>query len=206
MPPERRKRRRLGEMSIPAERRTTLRPDHVLALDFRLDKTVNGRAIKLLNIIDECTREFLAIVVDHPIDADDTVTDLERSVIDRGAAPEFIRCDNGPELTANAFTNCWTTSHPGTHYIDPASPWQNAWIESFNVQRLPSPLRAQHARPDQVRSTITTADSLIGSGPTSGGYPRPCAEIATIGSQTALSALLSVLSVQLLPLDSEVTG
>ena len=53
----------------------------------RFDKTVNGRAIKLLNIIDEYTRESLAIVVNRSIDADTTVTTLEKTVIDRGRAP-----------------------------------------------------------------------------------------------------------------------
>ena len=117
VPPRRRKRRRSGATSIPAERRT-----------------VNGRAIKLLNIIDEYTRESLTIVVDHSIDADDTVAALERTVIDRCRAPEFIRCDNGPELAAHALTDWCTTSHAGTHYIDLGSPWQNAWIESFNAR------------------------------------------------------------------------
>ena len=134
VPPKRRKRRRLGETSIPAQRRTATGPDHVWALDFQFDKTVNGRAIKLLNIIDEYARESLAIVVDHFIDADNTVTALEKTVIDRGRAPEFIRCDNGPELTAHALTDCRTTSRAGTHYIDQESPWQNAWIESFNAR------------------------------------------------------------------------
>ena len=100
----------------------------------RFDKTVNGRAIKLLNIIDEYTRESLAIVVDHSIDADDTVTTLEKTVIGRGRAPELIRSDKGPELTAHMLTDWRTTSGAGTHYIDPGSPWQNAWIESFNAR------------------------------------------------------------------------
>ncbi len=134
VPPKRRERRRLGETSIPAERRTLTGPDHVWALDFRFEKTVNGRAIKQLNIIAEYTRESLAIVVDHSIDADDTVTALEKTFIDRGRAPEFIRCDNDPELADHALADWCATSCAGTHYIDPGSPWQNAWIESLNAR------------------------------------------------------------------------
>jgi putative transposase len=60
------------------------------------------------------------------------VTALEKTVIDRGRAPEFIRCDNGPELTAHALVDWCKTAGAGTHYINPGSSWQNAWIESFN--------------------------------------------------------------------------
>jgi hypothetical protein len=55
------------------------------------------------------------------------VTTLEKAVIDRGRAPEFIRCDNGPELTAHALVDWCKTAGAGTHSIDPGSPWQNAW-------------------------------------------------------------------------------
>ncbi len=147
VPPKRRKRRRLGETSIPAERRTALLPDHVWALDFQFDKTVNGRAIKLLNIIDEYTRESLAIVVDHSIDADATA--LEKTLIDRGRAPEFIRCDNGPELTAHALVDWCKTAGVGTHYIGPGSPWQNAWIESSN-----SKLRDEYLAVEEYSSLL----------------------------------------------------
>ncbi len=87
--------------------------------------TAAGRTIKLQGIIDEFTRESLAIVVDRLIDADATVTTLEKAVIDRGREPEFIRCDNGPELTA--LVDWCKTAGAGTHYIDPGLPWQNAW-------------------------------------------------------------------------------
>jgi putative transposase len=68
-----------------------------------------------LNIVDEYTREALAIVVDRSIDADATVTALEKIVIDRGVAPTFIRCDNGPELTAHALADWCRTSGAGPH-------------------------------------------------------------------------------------------
>jgi putative transposase len=112
-----------GSVRRPSLPNGASRPDRTMSgRSIRFDTTVNGRAIKLLSIIDEYTRESLAIVVDHTIDADDTVTALEKTVIDRGRAPEFIRCDNGPELTAHALADWCKTSGAGMHYIDPGSP------------------------------------------------------------------------------------
>ena len=72
------------------------------ALDFQFDQTADGHNLKLLHVVDEFTREALAIECHRRIDADHTVDVLERLVAERGTAPAFIRCDNGPELTANA--------------------------------------------------------------------------------------------------------
>ena len=103
VPARRRKRRRLGESTVPADRLRAERPDHVWAIDFQFDQAVNGRAIKLLNIVDEFTREALAMHVATSITADDTVGVLDRLARERGA-PAHVRCDNGPELTAHAET------------------------------------------------------------------------------------------------------
>ncbi len=92
----------------------------------RFDVTAAGRTIKLLNIVDEFTPKSFAIVVGRSIDADKTVTTLEKAVIDRGRAPKFIRCDSGPELTAHALADRCKTSCAGTHYINPSSPGRNA--------------------------------------------------------------------------------
>jgi putative transposase len=73
VPPRRRKRQRLGESTVPADRLRAQRPGHVWAIDFQFDQAVNGRAIKLLNIVDEFTREALAMDVATSITADDTV-------------------------------------------------------------------------------------------------------------------------------------
>ena len=71
------------------------------AFDFQFDQTADGRALKLLNIVDEFTREALVMLVERSIDADTVVATLERLVAERGA-PEHLRCDNGPEMTAHA--------------------------------------------------------------------------------------------------------
>jgi transposase InsO family protein len=95
-----RKRRRVRPDG--AERLHATHPDQVWALDFQFDETADGRRLKLLNVVDEHTREALTITVDRRIDADATVAVLDRLVAERGTAPRCIRMDNGPELTANA--------------------------------------------------------------------------------------------------------
>ena len=99
VPVKRRKRQRLGHSAQPARRLSAERPNHVWALDFQFDQTADGRVLKLLNIVDEHTREALAVVVARRINADATAATLDRIVARRGTVPGYIRCDNGPELT-----------------------------------------------------------------------------------------------------------
>src|SRR3954452_18981539 len=120
VPKRRRKRRRLGESTVPAARLRAERPDHVWALDFQFDQTADGRVLKLLNIVDEFTREALAIHVARRIDCDQTVNMLERLACERGA-PEHVRCDNGPELTAHALRDCCRYARTETAFIEPAA-------------------------------------------------------------------------------------
>jgi putative transposase len=108
-----------------------LAPNALWALDFQFDVTVDGRTLKLLNVIDEYTRECPAIVVDRCIDADRVVACLDRLALTRGA-PAFVRFDNGPEFIAMAVADWCRFNGVGSIFIDPGSPWQNAWIESFN--------------------------------------------------------------------------
>ena len=131
VPVRRRKRRRLGDSTVPAERLRAERPNQVWALDFQHDQTADGRVIRLLNVVDEFTREALEMLVERSIDADKTVATLERLVAERGA-PEHLRMDNGSELTAHALQDWCRFSKTGTAYIDPGSPWQNPYVESFH--------------------------------------------------------------------------
>ena len=85
MPQRKRKRRQLGESTVPAERLRAERPNHVWAFDFQFAQIADGRALKLLNIVDEFTREALVMLVERSIDADTVVAVLERLVAD--AAP-----------------------------------------------------------------------------------------------------------------------
>jgi putative transposase len=132
VPSRRRKRQRLGISTTPAARLRAERPNHVWALDFQFDQTADGRVLKLLNVVDEHTREALAMLTARSITADATVDTLEQVVLDRGSAPEYIRCDNGPELTANALRDWCRLSGTGTSYIEPGAPWENPFVESFN--------------------------------------------------------------------------
>jgi len=131
VPQRKRKRRRLGESTVPAERLRAQRPNHVWAFDFQFDQTADGRALKLLNIVDEFTRESLVMLVARNIDADKAVSVLEALAAERGA-PELLRCDNGPEMTAHALRDWCVLAKTGTAFIEPGSPWQNPFVESFH--------------------------------------------------------------------------
>jgi putative transposase len=131
VPAKRRKRQRLGSSTVPAARLRAARPDQVWALDFQFDTTTDGRVLKLLHVVDEHTREALAVEVERRIDADRTVSVLERIVAERGRPPELVRMDNGPELTANAIRDWCRFGGSGSSYIEPGSPWQNPFVESF---------------------------------------------------------------------------
>jgi putative transposase len=102
----------------------------VWALDYQFDVTATGRTLKILHVVDEFTREALADLVAYSIDADATVNALDKVAAVRGF-PQFIRCDNGPELTAVALRDWCRFTGTTTSYIEPGSPWQNPWVESY---------------------------------------------------------------------------
>jgi len=155
VPTRRRKRRRLGESTVPADRLRAERPDQVWALDFQFDQTADGRILKLLHVVDEHTREALAIRCERRIDSDATVAVLEGLLASRGGAPQHIRCDNGPELTANALRDWCRFSGAGAAYIEPGSPWQNPYVESFG-SRVREELLSQ-----ELFATLTEAQVLV---------------------------------------------
>jgi putative transposase len=117
--------------TAPEERLRAERPDHVWAFDFQFDQTADGHVLKLLNVVDEFTREALVMHTARSITADQTVAVLEALVAGRGA-PTHIRCDNGPEMTAYALIDCWSAQSTLTSYIDPGAPWQNPFVKSFH--------------------------------------------------------------------------
>jgi hypothetical protein len=114
------------------------------------------KILKLLNIVDEHSREELGGLVERRIDADRTVAALDDIVTNRGDAPEFIRCLNGPELTANALRDWCRFSGTGTSYIEPGWPWENPFVESFG-----SRLRDEVLATEQF-DTLLEAQVLIG--------------------------------------------
>jgi putative transposase len=131
VPSKTKKRRRLGVSTTAADRLRAEHPNHVWALDFQHDATDDGRELKFLNVVDEFTREALAIEVDRSINAEETVAVLARLAAKRGA-PTSIRADNGPELTAAVLREWCRQGKTDTAYIEPGSPWQNPFVESFN--------------------------------------------------------------------------
>jgi len=129
--PYAKKKRPLRGIGVQVGAMCPIRPNVVWALDFQFDQTTDGRMLKLLNVIDEHTRECLAIDVNRSIDADGVVRCLDRLANERGA-PVYVRFDNGPEFIAYAVRDWCRFNGTDTVFIDPGSPWQNAWIESFN--------------------------------------------------------------------------
>ncbi len=130
--PTRKRKKRLTGIGSHVGAMCPIRPNALWALDFQFDTTANGRTLKMLNVIDEFTRECLAIEVARNIDADGVVTVLDHLAVERGGAPAYLRFDNGPEFIAHAVADWCRFNHTNSVYIDPGTPWQNAWIESFN--------------------------------------------------------------------------
>jgi transposase InsO family protein len=107
------------------------RPNHVWSYDFVADRTHDGKAFRMLCIIDEFTRESLAIRVARKLKAHDVIDALAGLFIDRGV-PMHIRSDNGPEFVATALRDWIAAAGAKTAYIEPGSPWENGYCESFN--------------------------------------------------------------------------
>ncbi len=130
--PTKKRKKRLTGVGVHVGAMCPIRPNVLWALDFQFDTLADGRTIKMLNVIDEFTRECLAIEVDRTIDADRVVAVLDRLAGERGGPPVYVRMDNGPELASHAIADWCRFTGTGSVFIDPGSPWQNAWIESFN--------------------------------------------------------------------------
>lgn len=125
------KRRRAGSGENSTVRLKAEHPNHVWSYDFVFDTTEDGRAIKLLPIVDDYTRECLALACARSI-ASTGVTDvLERLIGERGA-PQFVRSDNGPEFIAEHVADYLNESNSQARHIDRGAPWQNGYVESFN--------------------------------------------------------------------------
>ena len=111
-----------------------LRPeykDHVWSYDFMVERTTNGRAFRILNIIDEFTRKCLRIKINRKISSQEVIDELFNLFIFRGI-PEHIRSDNGPEFTARVVRKWLNRLGVKTLFIERGSPWENGYIESFN--------------------------------------------------------------------------
>jgi transposase InsO family protein len=128
-----RKRRRLGQAQNGCARLLPLRKNHVWSVDFVMDRTDDGRPLKMLVVLDEWTRMCLAIEVARSIVAADVALVLA-AAMDRHGVPEHVRSDNGPEFVASGLRRELATRGIGAAYIEPGSPWENGYVESFNAR------------------------------------------------------------------------
>jgi putative transposase len=134
-----------------------LRPEHkghVWSYDFVMTRTSEGRSLRMLNIIDEYSRECLAILVRRQITSQDVIDVLFELFIFRGI-PEYIRSDNGPEFTAKAVRSWLERLGVKTLFIEPGSPWENGYIESFYGKLRDELLNRE------IFTTLTEAKILI---------------------------------------------
>ena len=125
------KRRRLGSGVNGITRRRAMHKDHVWCWDFIHDRTEDGRALKWLSIVDEFTRECLALEVGRGMTSGRVIDVLIELLHVRGL-PGHIRSDNGPEFIAKAIRRWLEGAGVKTMYVAPASPWENGYAESFH--------------------------------------------------------------------------
>ena len=131
VPVRARKRRRLGCGANGIVRRPAACKDDVWAWDFIHDRDERGRPLKWLSLVDEYTRECLALEVGRSMAAADVVAVVARVMVARGA-PGHIRSDNGPEFIAAGLRAHLARAGVGTLYVEPGSPWQNGYAETFH--------------------------------------------------------------------------
>jgi len=125
------KRRRLWLNDGSCIRLRPERRNHVWSYDLLAERTSDGRPLRMLNIVDEYSRECLKIHVDRPVKAADVVFELSELFIKRGV-PQYLRSDNGSEFTARFVRDWLQRVGATTLFIERGSPWENGYIESFN--------------------------------------------------------------------------
>jgi transposase InsO family protein len=132
VPRKQHRRRRLsGSSESSCIRRRAEHKNHVWSYDFLVDRTEDGRQLKLLAVIDEYTRESLAIEVDRSFTAQDVIGILQYLFAVRGT-PQYLRSDNGPEFVAQAVRRWLEKASVEALFIAKGSPWENGYVESFN--------------------------------------------------------------------------
>jgi len=131
VPAKQPRRRRLWQADGSCVRLRPTHRQHVWAWDFVMDRTDDGRPLKLMTVVDEYSRECLAIVVARRIRATD-VLDVFADLMAVHGVPEHLRSDNGPEMIAQTLRRWLERVGARTLYITPGSPWENGYCESFN--------------------------------------------------------------------------
>lgn len=167
------------------------RKDHVWAYDFVIARTHEGLPLRLLVIVDEFTRECLSIDVARRLGSDDVLERLSWLMATRGV-PEHIRSDNGSEFTAHVVREWLTKVGTKTLYIEPGSPWENGYVESFNGKLRDELLNGE------IFYSVKEAQVLIESWRrhyntvrphSSLGYRPPAPEATAVGSGGSAAAV-----------------
>jgi len=154
VPSKQPKRRRLWFNDGSCVRLRASHRDHVWSYDFVMTRTHDGRAVRMLAVLDEYTRECLSIKVKRRMNHQDVLHTLADLFIERGT-PDYIRSDNGSEFTAEALRDWLEKVKVDTAYIEPGSPWENGYIESFNGKLRDELLNGE------IFDTLTEAKVLI---------------------------------------------
>jgi putative transposase len=131
VPRRTRKRRGIGTSANACHVRRAEHQDHVWTWDFVFDRTTSGTTLKWLSIVDEHTRECLALKVSRSITSEDVIDTLAELFAMRGV-PRCVRSDNGPEFVAQAIGRWFEKTGVTALYIEPGAPWENGYAESFH--------------------------------------------------------------------------
>lgn len=190
VPRKRRKRRRLGTSENGCHRRRAEHRDDVWCWDFVFDRTTSGSQLKWLSIVDEYTRECLALKVARSITSEDVIDTLAELFAMRGV-PRHIRSDNGPEFIAAAIRRWLGQAGVKALYVEPGSPWENGYAESFH-SRLRDEFLAMEVFDNVAAAralTTTWRHDYNHARPHSSlGYITPAAFAACAASATASAA------------------
>ncbi len=154
VPQKQPKRRRLWLNDGSCVRLRPQHKDHVWSYDFVMARTSDGMAFRILTILDEYTRECLATLVRRRISSQDVIDQLFHLLVFRGI-PQHIRSDNGPEFTSKKTRNWLNELGVKLLFIEPGSPWENGYIESFNGKLRDELLNRE------IFTTLTEAKVLI---------------------------------------------
>lgn len=122
-----------GSRDNACHRRRAERANHVWSVDFVHDRTAGGGPLKILSVIDEYTRECLAIEARRHVTGADVIA-LLKALMGLHGVPGHVRCDNGPEFIGRAIRRGLAESGVSTLYVAPASPWENGYVESYHAR------------------------------------------------------------------------
>lgn len=157
VPKKQHKSRRLaGSSENSVSKKRAEYPGHVWSYDFAMDQTEDGRRLKLMPIVEEYTRECLALPTERSITAEEVIQTLAYLFAERGA-PEYLRSDNGLEFIAEAVKEWLATSEVKTLYIEPGSPWENAYSETF-ISRMRDELLDREVFANVAEAKVLTGD------------------------------------------------